>query len=192
MRPDAPASDPQLHSVRSKSHTSSTAPTLALEVPMTTFRSTQAVPVDCVASALAVVRARGLRVSTSRRMVLAAMFDAGVPISADRIASGLGGRLPALDLASVYRNLETLEQIGVVRHLHAGHGPGLYTLAGSDPCEYLACEVCGGVRALDPRALDPLRRALRNGLGWHARFTHFPIVGTCPACAAEASPGEEG
>ena len=36
------------------------------------------------------------------------------------------GRLPRCDLASVYRNLETLEDAGLVRHMHLGHGPGLY------------------------------------------------------------------
>ena len=35
---------------------------------------------------------------------------------------------PASDLASVYRNLEHLEELGVVRHVHFGHGPGLYAL----------------------------------------------------------------
>jgi Fur family ferric uptake transcriptional regulator len=150
---------------------------------MTTFRSTEAVQVESVAAAVAAVRAHGLRVSTSRRMVLEALFEAEVPVTAERIASGLGGRLPALDLASVYRNLETLEQLGMVRHFHAGHGAGLYTLAARDRSEYLVCESCGGVRTLQPKTLDPLRSALRKGLGWDARFTHFPIVGRCPACS---------
>ena len=45
--------------------------------------------------------------------------------SAEELAAGLGGRVPRSDLASVYRNLETLERHGVVRHVHLGHGPGL-------------------------------------------------------------------
>ena len=44
-------------------------------------------------------------------------------------AGGLGGRLPASDLGSVYRNLEALERAGLVRHVHAGHGAGRYALA---------------------------------------------------------------
>ena len=156
---------------------------------MTTFRSTEAVAAESVAAAIAAVRSNGLRVSTSRRMVLEALFTAGVPVCADRIASGLDGQLPPLDLASVYRNLETLEQLGVVRHFHAGHGAGLYTLAGRDRCEYLVCDTCGTVRAVEPRALDAVRAVLRDSAGWDARFTHFPIVGSCPACAAAATRG---
>ena len=115
-------------------------------------------------------------------MVLEALFAADAPVSAERIAGGLGGQLPPLDLASVYRNLDTLEQLGVVRHFHAGHGPGLYTLAGGG-CEYLVCEVCGTVGTVDPGTVDPVRASLAETTGWDARFTHFPIVGTCPACA---------
>src|SRR3954454_24720870 len=119
---------------------------------MTTFRSTDTVAAESVTAAIAAVRSHGLRVSTSRRMVLEALFAADAPASAERIATGLDGQLPPLDLASVYRNLETLEQLGVVRHFHAGHGAGLYALVGCDPCEYLVCDGCGGVRSLDPRA----------------------------------------
>ena len=146
---------------------------------MNTSRSTEP-----VSAALAALRSHGLRVSTSRRLVLEALFAAGVPVTADRIATGLGGRLPALDAASVYRNLDTLEQLGVVRHLHPGQGPGLFALAGSGRAEYLVCDGCGQVRAIDASLLDPVRAALQETTAWDARFSRFPIVGTCPACAA--------
>lgn len=158
---------------------------------MTTFRSTKAVDVESVDAAVVAVRSLGLRVSSSRRLVLEALFAAEAPISAEQIATGLDGRLPRSDPASVYRNLDTFEQLGVVRHFHAGHGPGLYTLAGQDRREYLVCDRCASVRAIDPAELDPVRDLLHDAVGWRARFTHFPIVGTCPACAgATDHPGE--
>ena len=149
---------------------------------MTTITASPAVAAETVAAAIATVRAHGLRVSTSRRMVLEALFRAEAPVSAERIAGGLDGHLPPLDLASVYRNLETLESLGVARHLHVGHGPRLYTLAGRVCADYLVCGVCSAVHPVDPGSLDPVRTALRDSTGWDARFTHFPIVGSCPAC----------
>ncbi|UTI65159.1 transcriptional repressor [Paraconexibacter antarcticus] len=44
------------------------------------------------------------------------------------------------DLSSVYRNLERLEALGVVRHVHLDHGPGLYTLQRDSDTDYLVCE----------------------------------------------------
>jgi Fur family transcriptional regulator, ferric uptake regulator len=140
-----------------------------------------------VETAVHVLRARGLRVSAARRLVIEALFATERPLTAEQIAAGLEGWLPASDLASVYRNLDTLEQLGVVRHFHAGHGPGLYTLAGPRPCEYLVCDDCGALRPVAYATLDPVRAALRDATGWEARFVHFPIVGTCPACAERSA-----
>jgi len=80
-------------------------------------------------SAFRVVRDQGLRLTASRRLVLEALFAAGVPVGAEQIAAGLGGELPQSDVTSVYRNLERLESIGIVRHTHLGHGPALYMIA---------------------------------------------------------------
>ena len=74
------------------------------------------------------VRDGGMRLTAARRTVLAALFAADGPVSAEEIAAGLGGRVTLTEISSVYRNLELLEQLGVVRHLHAGHGPGRYVL----------------------------------------------------------------
>jgi Fur family ferric uptake transcriptional regulator len=134
-------------------------------------------------AAIAVLRASGLRVSAARRLVLEVLHAADVPVSAETIAGGLDGRLAASDLASVYRNLETLEQLGLVRHVHFGHGPGLYALAGGEEREYLSCEHCGTHLAVPPATLDGVRDELRRAFGWEAHFTHFPIVGACPACS---------
>jgi Fur family ferric uptake transcriptional regulator len=135
-----------------------------------------------VEAAVARVRARGLRASSARRLVLEALFAAGRPVAAEEIASGLEGRVPVSDLASVYRNLETLERIGVVRHVHPAHGRGLYALAREDS-GYATCERCGEVRAVDAEALEPVRAAVRAALGYEASFGHFPIVGLCGSCA---------
>jgi Fur family ferric uptake transcriptional regulator len=138
-----------------------------------------------VDAAMAALRARGLRASAARRLVLEALYAADEPASAERIAGGLEGRLPRSDLASAYRNLETLEQVGLVRHVHLGHGPGLYALAERER-EYLVCDGCGAVRAVKPHVLDPLRNAVRAGFGIEPRFDHFPIVGRCDECAPPA------
>jgi len=132
-----------------------------------------------VADAVAELRRRGLRLSTSRRLVLQALFAADGPCSAEHLAHEL-----ELDLASVYRNLDMLERHGLAQHVHLGHGPGLYALVGHGEHEYLFCERCGAVRAVAPDELDPLRASLRDRFGYEARFTHHAIVGTCPRCAA--------
>jgi Fur family ferric uptake transcriptional regulator len=127
--------------------------------------------------AFRVLREQGLRLSAARRLVLEALFAAAAPASAEQIATSAG-----LDLASTYRNLETLERHGLARHVHFGHGPGLYVLVGRGEREFLFCERCREVRALEPDQLDPVRDRIRELYGYEARFTHFAIVGTCSRC----------
>ncbi|MBI2683872.1 MAG: transcriptional repressor [Actinobacteria bacterium] len=152
---------------------------------MTVSPDRRPVVVTDLREATEVLRRAGLRATAARRMVLTALLEAGRPISAEEIAGGLGGTLLPSDLASVYRNLDTLAELGLVRHFHAGHGPGRYVLAGDGDREYLACQSCGALESLDPEALDPAREAIRALAGYEARFSHFPIVGLCPRCAHE-------
>lgn len=132
-----------------------------------------------------VLRKDGGRLSAARMMVLETLFDAEGPVSAEYIAGDGGARRTSLELTSVYRNLERLEELGVVRHVHLGHGPGLYALVSAGEREYLVCEQCDRVTSVDPAELDDIREAIRSAFGYRARFVHFPIVGLCPACAGD-------
>lgn len=149
---------------------------------MTATHTGPALSAPTLDDAVGVLRAKGLRASSARRLVLENLFAAEEPVSAERIADGLHGRLPRSDLASVYRNLETLERIGLVRHFHLVHGPGLYAMAGRER-DYLVCERCGALRPVMPGALDDIRDAVWSRFGLRPRFNHYPLVGLCEGCA---------
>jgi Fur family transcriptional regulator, ferric uptake regulator len=129
------------------------------------------------AEAIRALRDSGLRLSTARRLIIEGLFAADGPISAQRLAQDL-----SLDESSVYRNLEILERRGLTRHVHLGHGPGLYALVGRDDGEYLYCERCGKVTVATPDQLQPVRDLIAQRLHYQTRFTHFAIVGLCDAC----------
>jgi Fur family ferric uptake transcriptional regulator len=130
------------------------------------------------------LRDAGHRVSTAMRIVLDALLVADGPVAAAEIAAGMDGRGTPLDLTSVYRNLERLQEVGAVTHVHLGHGPGLYALARGVAREYLVCEQCGRVTDIDPEDLDEARERVRDATGYLARFDHFPVHGYCAECAA--------
>jgi Fur family transcriptional regulator, ferric uptake regulator len=152
---------------------------------MTSAPQVPALRFDTLEGAVAALRECGLRLSTARRLILEDLFGADGPVSAEYVAKRLH-----LDVASVYRNLETMERHGLVRHVHLGHGPGLYVLVGHGEREHLYCEACGAVRTVEPEELDGLRDVVRERFGFSVRFTHFPIVGLCPRCAAQDAEGD--
>lgn len=158
---------------------STLAPTAVAVAAMTRAARTPPLSFDTLEDVVAAVRDGGGRLSTPRRMILEALFAADGPVSAEAIAEGAGH----LELTSVYRNLERLEELGVVRHVHLGHGPGRYALVGRGAREYLVCDVCDRVTAVEPARLDSVRAAIRADFGFRADFGHFPILGVCATCA---------
>ena len=118
------------------------------------------------AALLNTVRAHGMRVSSARRNVLDALLNADQPLTAEEIAAGA-------DIASTYRNLDALETIGIVRHVHLGHGPGRYALAMRSG-GWATCEICGRSTALEPDALDRIRARRVGGVGVRRELRTFP------------------
>lgn len=138
-------------------------------------------PVGDLDEALAVLREGGGRVSTSRKALLQVLLDAESPLSVEQLAAK---SVPTLDVPSTYRTLERLEHVGLVRHVHLGHGPGLYELASSSEREYAWCESCGKAASVTPDRLDEARAVIERSIGYRPRFGHFPLVGLCADCVA--------
>ena len=148
---------------------------------MTLAPHTHRLPFEPIDDAVEALRRRGLRLSMTRQLVLEALFAARGPIAAEDLASRL-----RLVPTSVYRNLELLERHGLVRHVHLGHGPGLYALVGHGEQEYIYCPGCGSARTVRSDLLDPVRNHIRTRFGYEVRFTHFALVGQCRNCATPA------
>lgn len=136
-------------------------------------------PVQTLEQAIEILREDGGRVTAARRAILEALFAESDPLSVEQIA---GRAEPALDVPSTYRNLEHLETIGLVRHVHFGHGPGLYELVTDQQRWYALCESCGSVSAFSPDDLDGIPRMIDDRIGYQIRFAHFPLVGLCRNC----------
>lgn len=153
------------------------------ESPMSSPR-----PVADLTSALEVLREDGGRVSTSRRALLTVLFGTNVPLSVEQIAAA---SVPPLDVPSTYRTLERLEQVGLVRHVHLGHGPGLYELSSAGDRGYAWCEACGKASSIDRAKLDEARDLIEKATGHRPRFGHFPLIGLCAECIAAEKAAQE-
>ena len=118
-------------------------------------------------------------------MIIQILRETVVPLSAREISRGPDGGSIGLDLASVYRNLEILEDHGLVDQIQAGRGPGRYVLAGGAEREYLVCDRCGAIADLDPDEMDSVRAVIRERYGYEVTFRHVPMVGICRRCRGE-------
>lgn len=121
------------------------------------------------------LRAAGGRVTESRRAVVAALVEADGHVTADDLAR-------AVHPSTVYRTLDALERLGVVDHVHLGHGRAVYHLA-DERHQHLVCEACGHVIEVPDALFASLARRIRQDYGFRIRPEHFAVLGQCEACA---------
>ncbi|MDT4989170.1 MAG: Fur family transcriptional regulator, ferric uptake regulator, partial [Micromonosporaceae bacterium] len=101
-----------------------------------------------------------------------------------RTASGV-------NITTVYRTLELLEQLGLVTHTHLSHGAPTYHPAGQAQHVHLVCRGCGSVDELTPTVLDGLVASLAADRGFLVDVGHVALFGTCGHCADHRGPEED-
>lgn len=136
---------------------------------------------DRVDGLIAELRARGGRVTGARRGVLAALVSAHGHLTADELATQVQAAQPDVHLSTIYRSLDALEQLGLVDHVHLGHGRAVYHLT-DDPHQHLVCEVCGMVIEVPDSTFGVLSADLMNEYGFALRPNHFAVLGRCATC----------
>ncbi len=133
------------------------------------------------------LRARGYRLTPQRQLVLEAV-DALGHATPDAIAAKVRRVASGVNISTVYRTLELLEELGLLRHAHLGHGAPSYHVAWADDHVHLVCRDCGSVEEVAPATLADVVERLREERGFTVDVGHFAVFGRCAACtAAKAS-----
>jgi Fe2+ or Zn2+ uptake regulation protein len=129
------------------------------------------------------LRARGERMTGPRRAVLRALAGEGEHLDVDAVLTRVADLDPSVHRTSVYRTLEALSDLGVVQHVHAGHGRTTYHLVHGDRAHLHAqCRVCGAVHDLPPDLLDDVAAVLDRGHGFRLDAAHVALSGVCTGC----------
>jgi Fur family transcriptional regulator, ferric uptake regulator len=136
---------------------------------------------DRLTAILALVRERGGRVTTPRRAIVAALLDADHHVTADQLADAVQRAHPDIHRSTVYRTLDTLTELGVVDHVHLGHGPAVYHFT-DQAHHHLVCQRCGRVVELPLSTLAPLQRRVARDHGFVLDAPHFALTGHCADC----------
>lgn len=129
------------------------------------------------------LRARGYRLTPQRQMVLEAVTALG-HATPDEICDKVQRTAGGVNISTVYRTLELLEELGLVTHTHLGHGAPTYHPAADEHHLHLVCRDCGSVTETDVSVADPLVRRLADEHGFDTDVAHFAIYGRCRKCSS--------
>jgi Fur family ferric uptake transcriptional regulator len=125
-------------------------------------------------AAIAKMRGHGYKATPQRLAVLAAI-SAGQHQGFEEIRT----RCPEVGMVTVYRTLDLLCGLGLVRRLDLGFGPR-YELA-EDHHHHLVCEDCGNVTEFEWCPLDQ-QGLPRVGGDFEVRAHSLEVYGTCSEC----------
>jgi len=129
------------------------------------------------------LRARGYRLTPQRQLVLEAVVALG-HATPDEIADRVRDTASGVNISTVYRTLELLEELGLVTHTHLGHGAPTYHAAHDADHLHLVCRECGGIEEMRPDVLEDAVRRIATDHGFAVDVGHFAIFGTCRACTS--------
>ena len=127
------------------------------------------------------LRARGYRVTPQRQLVLEAVtkLEHATP---EEICADVQQTARGVNISTIYRALELLEDLGLVTHTHLGHGAPRYHLSTEAQHVHLLCSRCGRVTQIGPEAVRPLVTALSDGYGFETDVGHLTVHGRCADC----------
>ncbi|MET0145279.1 MAG: transcriptional repressor [Ilumatobacteraceae bacterium] len=125
------------------------------------------------------LRENGHSIGRTRRAVVDGVRRQRGAFTADDLAAAV----PDVHVATVYRTLALLEEIGAVRHTHLSHGPAVYESAAAVDVRHLVCEVCGRHLAVPSSIFGSARKRLERDYDFLLDGSHFAVVGRCRQCA---------
>jgi Fur family ferric uptake transcriptional regulator len=133
------------------------------------------------------LRERGFRLTPQREMVLHVLHDAEEHATAEELFAAVSALSAAVDISTVYRTLELLEEFGLVASFELGDGERRYELLTvHEPHYHLHCRACGRLVTVEAQELRPLLDRLAQAYGFQARVEHWVIPGLCRECQVVA------
>ncbi len=131
-------------------------------------------------------RARGLRWTPQRRAVVEVLSETDGHITGAELVERCRARDAQTIPSTVYRTLDVLEELGLVRHGHGADGREEYHVGAGPEHGHLYCATCGGSWEISDAAAERIVATLAETDGFEVDLSHVTVVGRCRACDAGA------
>lgn len=128
------------------------------------------------------LRDRGLRLTPQRRLVLDAVRKLG-HATPEQVHAAVLENASGVNITTIYRTLELLEELDLVTHVHLSHGAPTYHDVNEAQHVHLVCRGCGHVQELEPEELGQLAGRLLQQRDFRLDIAHVALFGLCGRCS---------
>jgi len=130
----------------------------------------------------AALREKGYRLTPQRELILAAVDELG-HATPDEVLAQVQQRASTINASTVYRTLEVLEELGLVRHAHlSDRAPTYHTTRGHEHF-HLVCRGCREVISVGAERAQPFVESLAASHGFTPDLGHLTVFGRCRNCS---------
>ena len=134
------------------------------------------------------LRGRGLRWTEQRRILVDVLRRTDGHVTGAELVERCRAIDPATTPSTVYRTLDVLEELGVVRHGHRADGREEFHVLPAPEHGHRYCRRCEGSWEIDATEAEPFVRALAAARGFAVDLSHVTVVGECRSCR-DGAPG---
>lgn len=131
------------------------------------------------------LRASGHRLTPQRELVLAAVEELG-HATPDQVYAEVRTKSQSINLSTVYRTLELLDELDLIRHAHLSDRAPTYHSVSDHEHAHLVCRRCRRVVSIDRGRIEESLGPLAQEQGFTPDYGHLAVFGTCAECAAAA------
>jgi Fur family transcriptional regulator, ferric uptake regulator len=128
------------------------------------------------------LRSRGYRLTNQRRSIVREL-EGTRHLSAEEIYDRVKGGYPDLGLSTVYRTLDLLHELGIVRKEDFGEGYSRYELATERMHHHARCEECGAVIEFNEELMEYLALQVERETGFVTDWHEITLHGRCANCS---------
>lgn len=127
-------------------------------------------------------RAAGRRLTTQRRLILDVLRQSDEHLDAEALYDRARSYDPDISLATVYRTLAVLKEMGLVEEHRLGEEHGHYEAVRDEPHYHFTCLGCGKVIEFDTPLVAQAEQELSKREGVHVTSAHLHLSGHCAQC----------
>jgi Fur family ferric uptake transcriptional regulator len=127
------------------------------------------------------LRASGHRLTPQRELVLAAVEHLG-HATPDEVYAEVRTHSESINLSTVYRTLELLDELGLIRHAHLSDRAPTYHSARGHEHAHLVCRECRRVISIDRAEMEQALGPVAAARDFSPDYGHLTVFGTCHDC----------
>jgi len=134
---------------------------------------------------LAQVRKHGMRLTPQRAAVLKALATSPNHPTAEEIYQQVRQDFPMTSLATIYKTIALLKELGEIQELSFGAGSSRFDCFRSSPHPHLICTRCNTIVDIDGHAFNEITQPVAQSTGYQIFAHRLELFGVCPRCQQE-------